>query len=87
MLALSPLLRWHLCHRCTHVGEQKGAIFKLLVIDTYIISRVALIFNIELILDLLDDVLKLQVIATQEDTIIYVHHEYDVITEEDSVIY
>jgi hypothetical protein len=38
-------------------------------------------------LDLLDNILKLQVIAAQEDTIIYVHHEYDVLVEEHAVIY
>jgi hypothetical protein len=29
------------------LGELKGTIFKLLDVDTYIISRVALIFNVE----------------------------------------
>jgi hypothetical protein len=40
-----PLLRWCLCHCCAGRGELKGTIFKLLDNGTYIIIKVALIFN------------------------------------------
>jgi hypothetical protein len=46
-LTLSTLLRWRLYHCWAGVGELKGTIFKLLDADTYIISRNALIFNVE----------------------------------------
>jgi hypothetical protein len=47
----------------------------------------ALILNVESqVLDLLDCLLKLGVVITQEDTIVYIDHDNDVTAKEDKII-
>ena len=69
------------------LGKFVGTISKLLDVDSHVICWMALILDVESqSLNLSDCLLKLGIIVTQENTVIYVDHEDNVPTKEDTVI-
>ncbi len=70
------------------MGEFVGIVLELLDINSNVVSWVTLIFNVESqTLHFLDDSLKLLIVVSYEDTVVYVDHENDVTAEEYTVIY
>ncbi len=70
------------------MGEFVGTILEFPNVDTNIIRRMTLIFNVESKrLDFSDCFSKLILVIPKEDSIVNLYHEDDVTAKEDAVVY
>jgi hypothetical protein len=68
------------------LGELIGSILELFDVDSNVVSRMALIFNVQpRILDFADGGFELFIVLTKKDPIVDVDHQNDIATIEDAI--
>jgi hypothetical protein len=69
------------------LGKLIGSVLELFDVDSNVVSRIALIFDVQpRILDFADGGLELFIVLTKKDPIVDVDHEHDIAAIEDTIV-